>query len=158
MRRHALVDQTPRQARLEDLPEDLRCLRDFTGGYYRVLGWIDLAFSAIALGIWQWTGNLSITFSFVFWFWLGSCLKQGKPAARKWTMAIPCLMGIILALGEVFPDFDLKLTPWGMDRTHAAFIPYAISSLVIFCVPAIMLWGERGRQAFTKQNAGKHGS
>lgn len=131
--------------------DDPRRLRDFAGGYYRCLGWIDLAFSAIALGIWHWTGHGFVTFSFILWFWLGSCLKEGHPAARKWAIAIPCLMGITLALGAVFQDLEMRVTPWGFDRSHPAFIPYAMFSLIVFSIPAIMLGGGRGRRAFAGQ-------
>ena len=130
-------------------------LREFTGRYYRALGWIDLASSIIALAIWHWTGHLTIAFSFVFWFWLGTCLRQGSPAARKWAIAIPILTGITLLIGVLFPELRLRLTPWGIDGTHPAFFPLAGIHLVIFAIPGLMLVGDRGRRAFQKRKDGE---
>ena len=126
----------------------LNRLREFTGRYYRVLGWIDLASSIIALAIWYWTEHLAINFSFVFWFWIGTCLKRGSSTARKWAIAIPILTGITFLIGILFPDLKLRLSPWGIDYTHPAFLPLAGITLVILSIPGLMPVGERGRRAF----------
>jgi hypothetical protein len=128
----------------------LNRLREFTGRYYRALGWIDLASSIIALAIWYWTGHLAITFSFVFWFWLGTCLKQGSSAARKWAIVIP-ILNVIPILSEIlYPELRLKLTPWGIDHTHPAFFPLAGIYLVVYAIPGLMLAGDHGRRVFSK--------
>ena len=134
---------------------DFNHLRNFTGSYYRVLGWLDLASSAIALAICYWTGHLAITFSFVFAFWLGTSLKQGNPTARKWAIVIPILTGTTFAIGLIFPGLKLKLTPWGIDCTHPAFFPLAAISFVILVIPGWMLFGDRGRRAFMGKKEGE---
>ena len=136
-------------------PEALSRLREFTGSCYRVLGWIDLASSAIALAICYWTGHLAITFAFVLWFWQGSCLKLGHPAARKWAFAIPIITGVTLFIMVIFPGLTLRLAPWGVDHTHPAFFPLAAIDFVILVIPALMLFGDRGRRAFTESKEGE---
>ncbi|WAC18172.1 hypothetical protein OVA24_13090 [Luteolibacter sp. SL250] len=130
-------------------------LRSLTGSYYRILGWIDLACSAIALGICYWTGHLAITFFFTLCFWLGSCLKRGVPAARKWAIAIPIIVGTMFAIALIFPGLNLRLAPWGIDHTHPAFLPLAVIDLVVLAIPGLMLSGDRGLRAFTGEKLTK---
>ena len=94
--------------------ENSNPLRDLTGRYYRILGWIDLVSSAIALAICYWTGHVAITFFFGVCFGLGTCLKRGIPAARKWAIAIPIIAGTLFAVALIFPALNLKLAPWGI--------------------------------------------
>lgn len=131
--------------------EEPNHVRTLTGSYYRILGWIDLACSAIALGICYWTGHLVITFFFVICFRLGSCLKRGIPAARKWAITIPIIAGTMFAIALIFPGLKLRLAPWGIDHTHPAFLPLAVVDFVVLAIPGLLLLGHRGRLAFTEK-------
>jgi len=133
-------------------------LRNFTGNYYRLLGWIDLISSAISIGIFYWTGHIAITFGYVLWFWLGRALKQGRSSARMWALTSSIVMMILLAVALILPENAFRLAPWGINQTHPAFIPLAAIFLAILAVPTVLLLGANGRRSFTTNEDGEHAS
>jgi hypothetical protein len=135
--------------------EDFTFLRSFTGGYYRVLGWIGIASTVISVATVYWTDYLHVDLSFIFWFWLGSSLKKGVPAARKWAIAIFLIVTVFVILGLFFPGMKAKLGGHEFNRSHPAF--FLITGLItlVFAVPGIILIGKRGRAAFARENQGE---
>jgi hypothetical protein len=135
--------------------EDFTFLRSFTGGYYRVLGWIGIASTVISVATVYWTDYLHVDLSFIFWFWLGSSLKRGVPAARKWAIAIFLLVTAFLLLGLFVPGMKANFGDHEFDRSHPAF--FVITGLIalIFAVPGLMLFGKRGRAAFAAKSQGE---
>ncbi|MES2982652.1 MAG: hypothetical protein V4727_10090 [Verrucomicrobiota bacterium] len=129
-------------------PGELNFLRKFTGNYYRFLGWFVVASNLITIATVYWTGYLHIDLSFFFWLWLGSCLKKGNPAARKWAIAIFLIVVALLILGFLMPEAKAKFGDYKFDKSHPVY--FAIVGLIgtIFAVPGVMLLGKRGRVAF----------
>lgn len=131
-------------------PGELNFLRNFTGNYYRVLGWFVVASNVITIATVYWTDYLHIDLSFFFWFWLGSCLKKGNPAARKWAIAIFLIFVAFAVLGFLIPDMKANFGDYEFDKSHPAYFAIVGLLVTIFAIPGVMLLGKRGRAAFTK--------
>jgi len=136
-------------------PKNLDRIRHFTGNYYRILGWIDLVSSVVALAIFYWTEYLTITFAFLLWFWLGNNLKEGSSAARAWAIAIPLLTGSLIVSALIFNGFKLKLAPWGIDNSNPLFLPLGVTYVCALAVPGFMLLRAGGRHAYPNKKEGE---
>ena len=133
-------------------------IRLFTGNYYRVLGWVALATMVISVATAYWTDSLYLDFSFVLWFFMGTCLKEGRPAARKWAIAIFYVVTAFVIIGYIIPQVSANFGAFEFERPHPAF--FVISGLMwlIFALPAILLLSSRGRAEFTQIERGEHGA
>ena len=124
------------------------------GTYYRILGWMSLAYLLLtfALAFWTlstyWSDRLSIDLTFFIWLWLGSRLKRGDSTARK------CAIGI-----SVFATlFTLVFILTGVGITYLgsyAFAPpdiryYLVGAGVILLVglPGLLLLSRKAREEF----------
>jgi len=134
---------------------DLYRLRNFTGNYYRVLGWIGVASNAITLSIVYWTDYLYFDLSFLVWFWLGNRLKNGSPAARKWAIAVFLIVSAFFVLGFVFHGTKATFGGLEFDRSHPAFFVILGINCATFAVPGVILLGKRGRAAFAGNEEGE---
>ena len=125
-------------------------IRLFTGNYYRVLGWVALATMVISVATAYWTDSLYLDFSFVLWFFMGTCLKEGRPTARKWAIAIFYVVTAFVILGYIISQANANFGAFEFERPHPAF--FVISGLMwlIFALPAILLLSNRGRAEFTQ--------
>lgn len=137
---------------LLDHGEDVDCdfLRRFTGSYYQVLGWIGIASTVISIAT-----AFHIDLSFILWFWLGSSLKKGVPAARKWAIAIFLIVTALVVLGLFMPGMKASFGDHEFNRSHPAFFVITGLIVLVFAVPGIMLFGKRGRAAFTRKSQGE---
>jgi hypothetical protein len=127
-------------------------IRNFTGIYFRVLGWIGVASSIISIATVYWTDHLHLDLSFLIWFWLGASLKKGSPAARKWAIAVMIVMSVFLILSLLAFDIRANYASHRFDRSHPAFYPIIAFTWVVFSVPGIVLLSPRGRAAFTRKS------
>ena len=132
-------------------------IRKFTGNDYRVLGWIGVASTVVSIAAVYWTDYLHIDLSFLLWFRLGTSLKKGNPAARKWAIAISLIVCAFIVLGFFIPGMKANVGDHEFDRSHPAFFATAGLIGLIFAVPGIMLLGDRGRAAFARNEEGESG-
>lgn len=126
-------------------------VRNFTGGYYRVLGWLAVASTVISVATSYWTGLLHIDLSFLIWFWLGDSLRRGSCAARKWAIAIFLLVSGFCFLCPFLSTTSASLGDMRFGRDHPAF--YGIMGMVwlIFAIPGIVLLSGSGKAAFAER-------
>jgi hypothetical protein len=146
--------QTPRECSLTPLEGGGSSgdrVRNFTGGYYRALGWLAIATTVISVATAYWTGWLHFDLSFLIWFWLSNCLRRGSRAARKWAIAIFLLVSGFCFLSPFLSTASAGLGDMRFSRGHPAF--YAIMGMVwlIFAIPGIMLLSGSGKAAFAKK-------
>ncbi|MEM8954849.1 MAG: hypothetical protein AAGD22_11915 [Verrucomicrobiota bacterium] len=105
-----------------------------------------------------WTDYLYIDLFFILWFWLGSSLKKGIPAARKWAIAIFVFVTAFGVLGLFVPGVKANLGGLEFERSHSAFFAIIGIGTLVFAIPGVMLLGERGRSAFTTNKKGQSGA
>ncbi|MEM9479821.1 MAG: hypothetical protein AAGA58_09240 [Verrucomicrobiota bacterium] len=129
-------------------PEGLDRIRKFTGNYYRVLGWIAVVSTIISVATAYWTDSLHLDASFIFWFYLGSSLKKGIPAARKWAIVVFVLVSAFLAIGYIVPGFTVSFGAHVFEKSDLAFSGILVFFWIVFAIPAFVLLGSRGRAAF----------
>jgi len=123
-------------------------LRRFTGGYYRVLGWIGLGGVILSILLVAITDSLYLDFTFLLWFWLGNSLKKGSSAARKWAIALFIIVTSFVIVGLFMPGAKAKFGTAEYDHSHPLYYLISISIAIVFAVPGVMLLGKRGREAF----------
>ena len=136
-------------------PCELNPIRNFTGTYYRILGWIGVASIIVSIATAFWTDFIHFDLSFVLWFWLGRCLKEGNPTARKWAIAQPLIFLPILVIG--FFTTKMKVSFGGLQFNSSELAYYLIATLivVIFGIPGLVLMTKKGRAVFTNKEDGE---
>jgi hypothetical protein len=133
--------------------EALVRLRKFAGIWFLMLGWISLAAMVGSIAGVFGRSLLDLDLSWLLWFWLGRSLKAGKPAARKWAIALSIVFTLGLG-GMLFgPNTHARIGPHEFQRPHPVYFAIAAGVWLAFSVPGIVLVGARGRAAFPRRSS-----
>lgn len=104
----------------------------------------------VGLGVAYWTDSLYLDFSFVIWFWMGSELKRGNPAARKWAIGISGVVTVFIVAMVVTGTGEATFGNLRFEPGDARYYLMGGGLFVLLGLPGLLLLSRGAREEFLK--------